>query len=190
MMEMTFRAFISIDLARVHEVEELIISLKNAEPSLKVVDPAHIHITLKFLGETPEQKVGGIIEAMRDAVQGIEPFTVPLKGVGAFPSKNRIRVVWIGMNDTLPMATMATRLDESLSAQGFERERRRFAPHITVARSRAEMPSPSVRQVIENNVHGDFGTIYVDRIRLKKSVLTQCGPQYSTVEEVELKVTS
>lgn len=186
---MSFRAFISIDLARMREVEDLISSLKNADPTLKVVDPGQIHITLKFLGEMPESKVESITEAMRDAAQGIEPFTVPLKGVGAFPSKNRIRVVWIGMNDTLPMATMATRLDESLSGQGFERERRRFAPHITVARTRAEMPSPSVRQVIENNAQGDFGTIYVDRIRLKKSVLTQCGPQYSTVEEVELRTT-
>ena len=103
---------------------------------------------------------------------------------GAFPSKNRIRVVWVGMNDILPMGTMATRLDESLSAQGFERERRPFAPHLTVARTKVESSHPAVRQVLENHAQSDFGTIFVDRIRLKKSVLTQCGPQYSTIEEI------
>lgn len=184
---MPFRAFISIDLARIQEVEDLIVSLRTAGPTLKVVDPGQIHITLKFLGETPEAKVPVIAEAMREAAQGIEPFTVTLKGTGAFPSKNRIRVVWVGMNDTLPMGTMATRLDELLSRQGFERERRPFAPHLTVARAKFESSNPSVRQVIESNAQNEFGTVFVDRIRLKKSVLTQCGPQYSTVEEIMLK---
>lgn len=183
---MSFRAFISIDLARIQEIEDFIVSLRTADPTLKVVDPKQIHITLKFLGETPESKVPDIVEAMREAAKGIEPFTVPLRGSGAFPSKNRIRVIWVGMNDTLPLGTMATRLDESLSLQGFERERRPFAPHLTVARTKVESSNPSVRQIIENNAQGEFGTIFVDRIRLKKSVLTQCGPRYSTVEEVIL----
>jgi 2'-5' RNA ligase len=184
---MSFRAFISIDLARIQEVEDLIASLKTADPTLKVVDPGQIHITLKFLGETAESKVPTIVEAMNGAAQGIEPFTVSLRGAGAFPSKNRMRVVWVGLNDTLPMGTMATRLDESLSQQGFERERRPFAPHLTVARAKVESSNPTVRQIIENNAQNDFGTIFVDRIRLKKSVLTKCGPQYSTVEEILLR---
>jgi 2'-5' RNA ligase len=183
---MSFRAFISIDLARIQEIEDYIVALKSADPTLKVVDPKQIHITLKFLGETPESKVPVIAEAMKEAAKGIEPFTVRLRGTGAFPSKNRIRVIWVGMNDILPMGTMATRLDELLSQQGFERERRPFAPHLTVARTKVESPNPSIRQIMENNAESDFGTIFVDRIRLKKSVLTQCGPRYSTVEEVVL----
>jgi len=184
---MSFRAFISVDLARIQEVEGLIASLKTADPTLKVVDPGQIHITLKFLGETPESKVPAIVEAMNGAAQGIEPFTVSLKGAGAFPSKNRIRVIWVGMNDTLPMGTIATRLDESLAEQGFERERRPFAPHLTVARAKVESSNPTVRQIIDNSNLKDFGTVFVDRIRLKKSVLTRCGPQYSTVEEIMLR---
>lgn len=184
---MSFRAFISVDLARIQEVEDLIASLKTADPTLKVVDPGQIHITLKFLGETPESRVPAIVEAMKGAAQGIDPFMVSLKGVGAFPSKNRMRVIWVGMNDTMPMGTIATRLDESLAEQGFERERRPFAPHLTVARAKVESSNPTVRQIIDNSNQNDFGSIFVDRIRLKKSVLTQCGPQYSTVEEVLLR---
>lgn len=184
---MSFRAFISVDLAKIQAVEDLIASLKTADPTLKVVDPGQIHITLKFLGETPESRVPAIVEAMNGAAQGIEPFMISLKGVGAFPSKNRMRVIWVGMNDTLPMGTIATRLDESLAEQGFERERRPFAPHLTVARAKVESSNPTVRQIIDNSNQNDFGSIFVDRIRLKKSVLTQCGPQYSTVEEVILR---
>lgn len=184
---MSFRAFISVDLARIQEVEDLIASLKTADPTLKVVDPGQIHITLKFLGETLESRVPALVEAMNGAAQGIEPFMVSLKGVGAFPSKNRMRVIWVGMNDTLPMGTIATRLDESLAEQGFERERRPFAPHLTVARAKVESSNPTVRQIIDNSNQNDFGSVFVDRIRLKKSVLTRCGPQYSTVEEVMLR---
>jgi 2'-5' RNA ligase len=184
---MPFRAFISVDLPRMKEVEDLIDDLKIADPTLKVVDPTLIHVTLKFLGDTDESKVKDIGDAMRKATEGITPFEVRLTGAGAFPSENRIRVVWVGMNDTLPMGMMASRLDEDLADLGIERERRPFAPHLTVARARSEAPSPAVRQVIENNLHLDFGVFRVDRIRLKKSILTRCGPQYSTVEEVLLE---
>jgi 2'-5' RNA ligase len=90
------------------------------------------------------------------------------------------------MNDALPLATMATRLDESISAFGFERERRPFAPHLTVARTKVEGSSPVVRQLIENHAASDMGSQRISAIRLKKSVLTRCGPQYSTVFEVPL----
>jgi 2'-5' RNA ligase len=183
---MTFRAFISVDLARQKEIEDYIIDLKNADPTLKVVDPSQIHITLKFLGDTNESLIPKIADEMRKAAEGVQPFELRFKGSDAFPSKNRIRVIWVGMNDALPMATMATRLDEGLSALGFERERRPFAPHLTVARTKVEGSSPVVRKLIENRSALDMGSQRIEAIRLKKSVLTQCGPQYSTVEEVKL----
>lgn len=183
---MSFRAFISVDLARQKEIEDYIVELKQADPTLKVVDPAQIHVTLKFLGETDESSVPDIAEAMAKAAEGVPPFEVRFKGTDAFPSKNRIRVVWVGMNDALPMATMATRLDESLSAKGFEREKRPFAPHLTVARTKTEGSSPVVRQLIENHKDAELGSQRIGAIRLKKSVLTRCGPEYTTVEEVKL----
>jgi RNA 2',3'-cyclic 3'-phosphodiesterase len=183
---MSFRAFISVDLARQKEIEDYIIELKQADPTLKVVDPGQIHVTLKFLGETDEALVPRIVEAMTKAAEGINPFDLRFKGSDAFPSKNRIRVIWVGMSDGLPMGLMATRLDESISALGFEREKRPFAPHLTVARTKVETPGPVVRQLIENHRDADLGSQHIDAIRLKKSVLTRCGPEYTTVEEVRL----
>lgn len=183
---MTFRAFISADLVREQRIEDYITELKTADPTLKVVDPSQIHITLKFLGDTEESVVPKIREAMVRAAEGIPPFDLKVQGSSAFPSKSRIRVIWVGLNDSLPLGTMAGRLDESLSALGFEREKRPFAPHLTVARTKVEAPSPVVRQIIDNHSQSDFGSQRIDRILLKKSVLTRCGPQYSTVEEVPL----
>lgn len=175
-----------MDLSRQKEIEDYITDLKQADPTLKVVDPGQIHITLKFLGETDEALVPKISEAMTRAAEGIKHFELRFKGSDAFPSKNNIRVIWVGMNDALPLGTMATRLDESMASLGFERERRPFAPHLTVARTKVEGSSPVVRQLIENHAFSEMGSQSIEAIRLKKSVLTRCGPQYSTVFEVPL----
>lgn len=183
---MTIRAFISVDLAREQRIEDFAAELKNADPTLKVVDPGQIHVTLKFLGDTDEKLVSRLAEAMRDAAQGVGPFTIRFKGASSFPGRSRIRVIWVGMNDALPMATMAGRLDESLTELGFSREARAFAPHLTVARAKVETSNATLRQIIENHAEDDFGEQRVDRIQLKKSVLTRCGPQYTTLEEIVL----
>jgi RNA 2',3'-cyclic 3'-phosphodiesterase len=183
---MFFRAFISVDIVATGSVRDIIHELKVAGPDLKVVDPSQIHVTLKFLGETREEMVEPIMAAMRTATTGVGPFTMKLRGTGAFPSRNRIRVVWLGMDDALPLGTIAFRLDEGLAALGMEREKRPFAPHLTVARTRQEAPRPSIRKVIEDHAQTEFGSFEVDRIRLKRSVLTPAGPRYSTVSEVVL----
>lgn len=183
---MSFRAFISVDLERFDEIEEYLTELKTIDPTIKVVDPAQIHLTLKFLGETEEGLIDKIKEAMVASVQGVEPFTLKLVGSGAFPSQNKIRVVWIGLEDILRLGTIASRLDESLAKLGVTREARPFAPHVTVARAKFEAPNPAIRQLIETKTAQVFGQQKVDRIRLKKSVLTKCGPRYSTVEEMVL----
>ena len=183
---MTFRAFISADVPGEGRIEEIVYSLKVADPTLKTVDPSIMHVTLKFLGDIPEAKVGSICDIMREATKGIVPFDLGLKGMGAFPNKNRPRVIWVGLENVQPLVTMAHLLDEDLSSLGFERERRGFSPHLTLARARTERSVPAVREVIEDNSHSHLGTVHVDRIRLKRSVLTRSGPQYSTVEEALL----
>lgn len=185
--KMTVRAFISVDLDRNERIVEFATALKNAEPTLKVVDPSHIHITLKFLGETDEAKLPAIAEVLREAARGIPPFTISFKGAGAFPSMNRIRVVWVGVNDVLPLATIAGRLDERLADLGVTREARPFAPHITLARARSDAPHPALRQIIHDRDGFDFGAQVVTAVRLKKSILTRCGPEYHTIEEVLLR---
>lgn len=184
--KMTVRAFISVDLDRNENIVEFASALKRAEPTLKVVDPGQIHITLKFLGETDEKKVPAIGDVLREAARGIPPFTISFKGAGAFPSMNRIRVIWVGVNDVLPLATIAGRLDERLADLGITREAHPFAPHITIARARSDAPHPALRQIIHDRKDMEFGVQEIKTIRLKRSILTRCGPEYHTLEEVTL----
>lgn len=185
---MNFRAFISMDVDVHSKIVELSQELRRHGSSLKIVDPNIIHLTLKFLGETDEALIPRIREAMEKSVEDVAPMPVRFKGVGAFPSMSRIRVIWIGLEGAENMGLISRRLDDGLSILGFNREERPFAPHVTLARVREGGSAGSARELLENLRDEVFGEQLMDTLKLKKSVLSPKGPTYSMVEEVRLKV--
>jgi 2'-5' RNA ligase len=130
------RLFVALELPEdvrqvLGDVQEL---LRNAGAArLRWVRPEGIHLTLKFLGNVAEHRVATVENALAGA---IEPFELELQpsGVGGFGGR-RLRVVWIGLDGHMErLAAFATRIDEALGNVGFERERRPFAAHLTLAR--------------------------------------------------------
>jgi 2'-5' RNA ligase len=182
----TFRGFISADLANNPSLEAFMQELRTAGPSLKIVSPDQLHITLKFLGDTEESLVPEIVGPMRRACAGVGPVRLRIRGTGAFPKLSRIIVIWVGLAGAEPLATMADRLDSLLEPLGFQRESRRWTPHLTVARARTPQGLDRVRGILELHEDEIFGDAEVPEIRLKKSVLSPSGPIYSDVERVPL----
>jgi 2'-5' RNA ligase len=178
---MKFRAFIAVEMGELPELRQFHSELKMLEPGMKAVDPGHLHVTLKFLGDTEESLVPKLDEVMRSGVNGIAPFTVHLHGSGTFPPKGNTRVVWVGLEGTEPLAIIASRLEGSLQELGFEPESRAFQPHLTLARVKDPRASGPAIALAEKYVLVDFGSVNVDRILLKKSVLGPRGPTYTTV---------
>ena len=183
---MAFRAFISVDLPELESLKAQAEELRRTGAALKLVDVSHVHLTLKFLGETEEALVPRIVEAIRASVAGIAPFTVRLVGTGAFPNLHRMNVLWVGMEGAEPLSEIARRLDAATEPLGYPREGRDFSPHVTIARVKGPRGLDAVRRVPEAHARDAFGEVRVDRVRLKKSVLTPEGPEYSTVGEVPL----
>ena len=185
---MAFRAFISVDLPELESLKAQAEELRRTGAALKLVDVSHVHLTLKFLGETEEALVPRIVEAIRASVAGISPFAVRLVGTGAFPNLHRMNVLWVGMEGADPLVEIVRRLEAGLEPLGYPRENRHFSPHITIARAKDRRGLDAVRRVLEAHAKDVFGEVHVDRIRLKRSVLTPQGPVYSTVEEVPFDV--
>jgi 2'-5' RNA ligase len=183
---MKFRAFISADIAPNEKLVSLLRQLAMSRADLKVVRPELVHVTLKFLGDTEESMVDQIEELIKGCAKGVLPFTVRLRGMGAFPSMSNMRVVWVGMEDAQPLGQIANRLDDSLKALGFERDSKGFKPHLTLARTRSARNIANLQEIIRENAATDFGDYPVDSIRLKKSVLSPSGPTYSVVREIML----
>lgn len=184
---MPFRAFISADLPPAPAIESIVRELHDASRDLKTVSADHLHLTLKFLGDTEEGLVPEIVAAMREAVAGIGPFTVRVRGTGAFPSPARPNVLWVGLEGGEPLGRMAAFLDEHVAALGFERERRPWSPHITLARVRGSRGLDRAKGILQAHADDVFAEARIEEIRLKKSVLRPEGPEYSTVEGVRLE---
>src|SRR5437867_1222921 len=119
--------------------------------------------------------------AIREACAEIRPFEVTVRGTGAFPSLSRMNVIWIGVDGAEPIARIAAALEASLESLGFAAERRPWKAHVTLARVKGHRDLDRVRRILEDHRDDVFGGHRIDRIHLKKSVLTSGGAQYSIV---------
>ncbi len=182
----TFRAFIAADLGTLPAVAAFAQELKEASPGLKVVSPDHLHLTLKFLGDTEEGLVPDLIAVIRASCAGVPPVDLQVRGTGAFPSFSRMSVLWLGIEGAEPLARIAGALDRALEPLGYATERRPWAAHLTLARMKGGLGLERARSLLEAQRTASFGAVRVDDVRLKKSVLTPQGPVYSTVEAVRL----
>ena len=183
---MSFRGFISADLDPNAQLARMLNDLMASRADIKVVKPGLLHVTLKFLGQTEEDAIQGIQERIAKACAGITPFSIKLKGMGAFPSLSNIRVVWVGIENGDPLEKIARALDASMAELGFREEKRGFKPHLTLARMRSGRNMRNVQDILKENAASEFGEYLIDRINLKKSVLSPQGPAYSTVLEHRL----
>ena len=183
---MKFRAFISADISPNDRLAGLLEELRRSSSQLKVVKPSILHVTLKFLGDTEDAMVEEITEIMKRSAQDIGTFSLKLRGMGAFPSLSNMRVVWVGIEDGRELAVLAERLDGSLEQLGVRRDKRTFRPHLTVARAKGTIGGGAVQDIVAANTATDYGEYTIDRVTLKKSVLTPQGPIYSDVRSVQL----
>jgi len=180
----TFRGFIAVDIPPSPPLESLAEQLRTASASLKVVSTDQLHLTVKFLGEAEEGLVPEIMTAIREACADVRPFDVTVRGTGAFPSLSRMNVIWVGVEGAEPIGRIAAALEASLESLGFELERRPWKAHVTLARVKGHRDLDRVRRILETRRDDVFGHHRIDRIHLKKSVLTSGGAQYSIVATV------
>jgi 2'-5' RNA ligase len=181
------RCFIAIDIDQEKILEKILIVQKALEKSnadLKLVEAQNIHITLKFLGEIKEEKVNKVVEVMK--ILQFKPFKINLKGLGAFPTINYPRVLWISIaNGFNEASSIFNQLEEKLIKLGFPKEERGFSPHITIARVKSGRGRNELIKVLQEFKNEEFGEMMVESVKLKRSILTSKGPIYSTIFEVK-----
>ena len=150
--------------------------------------PGGVHLTLKFLGEVPEAKVREILAAMAGAAQGTGKLSLKIGGAGAFPNAKAPRVLWIGVGgDVGKLSALQAAVEDAMGRQGFEREARKFSPHLTLARIRFPKPLDNWAPVLGSIRDVDLGEFEADRLSLMKSELRRDGAVYTEVGRVELK---
>jgi 2'-5' RNA ligase len=190
----TLRTFIAIELDRdlkagLERAQDLL-RQQVAPASVRWVRPESIHLTLKFLGDTPSEKVDLIAEALARASARISPFIFTVGRLGCFPNPRRPRVVWAGLQD--PSGSLA-RLRDAVEAEvaplGFPTEARPFSPHLTLGRVQNRASKSEVLEIgtaVLDSPIAAIGQMTVTGVAFIKSDLRPSGPIYTTLAEASL----
>ncbi|MEM4248139.1 MAG: RNA 2',3'-cyclic phosphodiesterase [Candidatus Nanoarchaeia archaeon] len=142
------------------------------------------HLTLKFLGEIDELKQKKIEKVLSEIASKTKRFELELKGVGAFPAQDYVRVLWVGAGYGDDEAKfLQKQIDESLEELDFEKEKD-YVNHLTLARVKSVKDRVKLKKFFENKK--SFGKFKVSEIKLIKSELTKKGPIYSVIAEFHL----
>jgi 2'-5' RNA ligase len=147
-----------------------------------------LHITLKFLGETPESITAQLEKALRGACDDFGPFDVAIGGFGAFPSSSRPSILWVGVTAPVALVKLQQRIEAAVAPLGFEPEGRAYTPHITVAR--AEKNARIRDRARMDRIAAEFDYKQVVRVRsvdLMRSFTGPRGARYELVRKVELE---
>ena len=181
----SWRLFIGAELPATlrARVRDHIDRLRHTVPDVRAswAREENLHLTLKFLGDTPVSKVEALSQAVARAAAQVSPFSAIVGGCGAFPPRGQPRVLWIGIDDpTAGLMKLYRSLEDESFQSGFRREERPFNPHLTVARLRQPHGS---RRLAE--VHQQMGfapvTLKVSDVCLVRSELRSEGSRYTVI---------
>ena len=161
--------------------------LRGHADGVKWVDPRSMHLTLKFAGELAEKNLPQACDLVGRCASASRPFRLTLGGVGAFPSPERPRVLWVGADDeSATMADLHGALDRALAKVGVPREARGFQSHLTLGRVRRPRPEAGLGQVLESLGDQDLGEMDVEEIVFMQSELAPSGPVYTPLSRHRL----
>ncbi len=162
-------------------IARVIEGLKGSGAEVRWEEPEKLHITLKFLGNTEEERVPRIIAALEDVAQKVEPFDIQYASLGTFPPKGQPRVLWVGVRQgEQSLKMLAAAVETAMGELGFEPEERAFHPHVTIGRVKGGRNMHDLLRRMESITFESQPT-HVTHISLVKSELRPSGSVYTTV---------
>ena len=194
------RLFIALDLddAIRGRIARFLDGVRGFAPDARWARPESLHVTLKFIGERPEEDVEKIKRAMETI--GVDAFEMTFRGYGFFPSARAPRVFWVGIEAGPSLSSLAAMVDEKLAPLGIPKEEHAFNPHLTLARGgggsgsprkqKGERPNRSFQRLQEKLAAlpaPEFGTMTAREFFLYQSRLSQGGSKYTKLAGFSLR---
>ena len=193
------RLFIALDIddSIRERICRFVDCVRNFAPEARWVKDESLHVTLKFIGEFPEEK----IDALKQQLMSVSgpPCEIHFRGYGFFPNPKSARVFWVGMEAGPQLASLATAIDEKMPGLGIAREGRAFSPHLTLARGGGGSGSPRWRkgdgpnrtfQVLQTKLAAlptpEFGSMTGREFFLYQSQLSPKGSKYTKLAKFSL----
>ncbi len=184
------RLFVALDLTDAVRaaIAELLAGLKPTTGAMRWVRPDALHLTVKFIGHLGEEKLPALREALA-RVGTSEPVELEFHGVGFFPNPRSPRVFWVGVRGNDALFDLAGQIEAALEPLGIARERRAYAPHLTLCRFKSgpgkKTDAHGLRRLQEKIAalpSVDFGHVRCEEFFLYQSKLSPGGAKYSNLE--------
>ena len=181
------RLFTGIDLREdVQERLERLLTHLRPCAHLKWSPMYNLHVTLKFIGEWPEDKLPQLEAALR-SISRREPIAADVKGLGWFPNPHHPRVFWVGVQGGDALTALVKDIDAALGPIGIPAEDRPFHAHLTLARIKELAPLQALRNAIAQLESVDYGSLLVDRFYVYRSQPGSAGSIYTKLSEYPLQ---
>ncbi len=184
------RLFIAIDIPDNirNRIQERVDCLRPAMDNMRWSRTDGLHITLKFLGEVPPEK----LELIRSSLSGVTwpgGFSVEIRDLGLFPTPASPRILWLGIDAGVELAALARLVEDRLTGAGFARESRPFSPHLTIGRFRTRERIPAIGDLLRKCGKFEMGKFTVQDFHLFESQPTPGGSIYRKIVRFPLAAT-
>ncbi len=166
-------------------------SFSSIDSPVRWVPPQNFHVTLKFIGSVPTEKVQAIIEALR-GVSVDDRVDVCFRGLGWYLNAKTGVMLWATIEDSKSLTALATSIDRRLAVLGIPPENRSFMPHLTLARGSRDIPDSSkiaLRELADKYKKHNFGSVTPEEFHLIESKTLPSGPIYSKVQSFPFAAT-
>ena len=183
------RSFLAIELPKpiLKKIEEVQGDLRSTHADVRWVNPEKIHLTLKFFGNIEESRIEPIFKSIEEPIRNTLPFSLKVRGVGAFPHLKNPRVIWMGLVDGREvLISFQKQIETQLEKIGFQPEDRPFHPHLTLGRMKSSRGKEELVGRMEKHKEEEFGDFQVERVVLFKSDLRPTGPIYTPLGDMKL----
>ena len=184
------RLFLAVDFGA--DVRRAILEatapLRALVPEVGWIPEDRLHLTLKFLDERPDTFVAPLTAAMERVGRRHWPVPVRLRGVGAFPTLRRARVLWVGIAPTPKLELLQNDVEEACASLGVDVDGKPFRPHLTIGRLRGDEDPDTVRELARTarSIHFRAEAV-VSSIELIHSTLASGGPRYVRLADAPLR---
>ena len=187
----TLRVFCAIELPQEvrAQASRYIATLREAATSVRAgwCNEEKLHLTLKFFGDVEEARIPNLSRAIERAASLARSFELILRGTGAFPPAGMPRVLWLGVVDTSGgLAELQHHTEDECEDVGFARERKRFHPHLTIARLRSPEGARALA-ALHKSMEFESPAFTVNEIVLMRSEQAPHGSRYTPLEKIRMR---
>lgn len=193
------RLFVALDIDEEirTRVADFVEQVRTFAPDVRWVNVESLHVTLKFIGETPDDSVKSVEQVLAE-IESI-PLQMKFGGAGFFPTAKAARVFWVGIQADQELGELAKKIEHGLAGVGIPKEQRAFSAHLTLARAAGGSGAPAFRRgdkpnrqfaLLQEHLQTvpapEFGTMTAREFFLYRSQLSNKGSRYTKIARFPL----